>query len=126
MSAPPIAAVKVTPWRSGDHRGGVSSTAFGAPRVAMIPPATPIMPNALPRRAVRWLERPARAPTQHRPDPSGVVLDRIILKGVCKRSKRNQPEMALVTDMSGECRAGLTPHTVWYPTMPARPKVVTI
>lgn len=34
--------------------------------------------------------------------------------------------MALVTDMSGECRAGVTPHTVWYPTMPARPKVVTI
>lgn len=28
--------------------------------------------------------------------------------------------------MSGECRAGVTPHTVWYPTMPARPKVVTI
>lgn len=32
----------------------------------------------------------------------------------------------MVTDMSGECRAGVTPHTVWYPTMPARPKVVTI
>jgi hypothetical protein len=36
------------------------------------------------------------------------------------------PEMALVTDMSGEWRAGVTPHTVWYPTMPARPKVVII
>jgi hypothetical protein len=23
------------------------------------------------------------------------------------------PDMALVTDMSGECRAGVTPHTVW-------------
>ena len=23
-----------------------------------------------------------------------------------------RPEMALVTDMSGECRAGVTPHTV--------------
>ena len=34
--------------------------------------------------------------------------------------------MALVTDMSGECSAGVTPHTVWYPTMPARPNVVTI
>lgn len=34
--------------------------------------------------------------------------------------------MALVTDMRGEWRAGVTPHTVWYPTMPARPKVVTI
>lgn len=32
----------------------------------------------------------------------------------------------MVTDMSGECRAGVTPHTVWYPTMPARPNVVTI
>jgi hypothetical protein len=36
------------------------------------------------------------------------------------------PEMALVTDMSGEWRAGVTPHTVWYPTMPARPNVVII
>lgn len=34
--------------------------------------------------------------------------------------------MAFVTDMRGECRAGVTPHTVWYPTIPARPKVVTI
>lgn len=25
------------------------------------------------------------------------------------------PEIALVTDMRGECRAGVTPHTVWYP-----------
>jgi hypothetical protein len=24
-----------------------------------------------------------------------------------------RPEMALVTDMRGECRAGVTPHTVW-------------
>lgn len=32
----------------------------------------------------------------------------------------------MVTDMRGECRAGVTPHTVWYPTMPASPKVVTI
>lgn len=23
------------------------------------------------------------------------------------------PDTALVTDMSGECRAGTTPHTVW-------------
>ncbi len=23
------------------------------------------------------------------------------------------PEIAFVTDMSGECRAGVTPHTVW-------------
>lgn len=36
------------------------------------------------------------------------------------------PEMALVTDMRGECRAGVTPHTVWYPTIPPKPKVVTI
>jgi len=43
-----------------------------------------------------------------------------------RHPKHNLPEMALVTDMSGECKAGVTPHTVWYPTMPARPKVVTI
>ena len=24
-----------------------------------------------------------------------------------------RPEMAFVTDMRGECRAGVTPHTVW-------------
>lgn len=36
------------------------------------------------------------------------------------------PEMALVTDIRGECKAGVTPHTVWYPTIPAKPKVVTI
>ena len=27
------------------------------------------------------------------------------------------PEIALVTDMSGECRAGATPHTTLYPAM---------
>jgi hypothetical protein len=40
--------------------------------------------------------------------------------------RKNKPEIALVTDISGEWRAGVTPQTVWYPTMPARPKVVTI
>ena len=34
--------------------------------------------------------------------------------------------MAFVTDMRGECRAGVTPQTVWYPTIPDRPKVVII
>ena len=35
-----------------------------------------------------------------------------------------RPEMALVTDISGECSAGVTPHTVWYPQMEARPNLV--
>ena len=33
------------------------------------------------------------------------------------------PEMAFVTDMSGECRAGTTPQTVWYPETPASVKM---
>ena len=36
------------------------------------------------------------------------------------------PEIALVTDMRGECRAGVTPHTTLYPITPARENVVTI
>lgn len=35
------------------------------------------------------------------------------------------PEMALVTLMRGECRAGVTPQTVWYPQMLASPNLVT-
>ena len=30
----------------------------------------------------------------------------------------------MVTDIRGECKAGTTFHTVWYPTMQPRPKVV--
>lgn len=52
------------------------------------------------------------------------------LKTQCHKKLKSDmdswPEMALVTDMRGECRAGVTPHTVWYPTIPAKPKVVTI
>jgi len=36
------------------------------------------------------------------------------------------PEMALVTDMSGECSAGGTPSTAWKPARPASEKVVSI
>lgn len=36
------------------------------------------------------------------------------------------PEMALVTLISGECRAGITPHTLRYPIKPARPTVKTL
>lgn len=36
------------------------------------------------------------------------------------------PEIAFVTDMRGECKAGVTPHTVWYPTSPDKPNVVNI
>lgn len=34
--------------------------------------------------------------------------------------------MALVTDIKGECNAGVTPHTVWYPTIPDKLSVVSI
>ena len=34
--------------------------------------------------------------------------------------------MALVTDMSGECSAGLTLHTDWKPASVARPHLVTM
>ena len=37
-----------------------------------------------------------------------------------------KPEMALVTDMRGLCRAGDTPHTVWYPHTLASPNLVTM
>ena len=47
---------------------------FRPPSVAARPPATPIMPKALPRRAVPWVERPARAPTQHRPEPRYMIF----------------------------------------------------
>lgn len=33
------------------------------------------------------------------------------------------PEIALVTDMSGECKAGATPQTTRYPIKLARAKV---
>jgi len=36
------------------------------------------------------------------------------------------PEMALVTDMSGECSAGRTPLTAWKPASPASEKVVSM
>jgi len=39
-----------------------------APIVAAIPPETPIIPNALPKRAVGCVESPANAPTQQSED----------------------------------------------------------
>lgn len=36
------------------------------------------------------------------------------------------PDMALVTDIRGECSAGDTPHTVWYPQMLASPNLVSM
>src|ERR1700760_3344268 len=36
------------------------------------------------------------------------------------------PDMALVTLMSGECSAGVTPHTTRYPIKPANPVVKTL
>lgn len=53
-----------------------SGLGFRPPRVADRPPATPIMPSALPRRAVPWVERPARAPTQHRPEPKYMIFSK--------------------------------------------------
>ena len=37
-----------------------------------------------------------------------------------------KPEMAFVTLIRGLCRAGVTPHTVWYPQMLDRPNLVTM
>ena len=37
-----------------------------------------------------------------------------------------RPLMALVTLMRGECSAGVTPHTVWYPQMDASPNLATM
>lgn len=34
--------------------------------------------------------------------------------------------MAFVTDMRGEWSAGVTPHTVWYPTIPDKPNTVSM
>ena len=36
------------------------------------------------------------------------------------------PEIALVTDIRGEWRAGVTPQTTLYPITPAKEKVVTM
>mmetsp|Transcript_27848 Transcript_27848/g.31278 ORF Transcript_27848/g.31278 Transcript_27848/m.31278 type:complete len:210 (+) Transcript_27848:1512-2141(+) len=36
-----------------------------------------------------------------------------------------QPEIAFVTAINGECNAGATPHTTWYPARPARPNVAS-
>lgn len=44
------------------------------PRVAAKPPATPIIPKAFPRRAVPWVDKPARAPTQHSPEPRYITF----------------------------------------------------
>lgn len=44
-----------------------------APTVAAIPPDTPIMPRALPRREVGWVESPANAPTQQRDEARYVI-----------------------------------------------------
>jgi hypothetical protein len=36
------------------------------------------------------------------------------------------PDMAFVTDIRGECRAGATPQTVWYPQIEANPNLDSI
>jgi len=55
------------------------------------------------------------------------VLDGKRPPPICKRPPTAViPEMAFVTDMSGEWRAGVTPQTVWYPTMQPRPNVVVM
>lgn len=50
-----------------------SGEGFREPRVAAMPPATPIMPRALPRRLVPCEDSPANAPTQHIPDPRYII-----------------------------------------------------
>ena len=63
---PPVAMARDI-WDSSSGDG------FRAPSVAAMPPATPIMPRVLPRRLVRWAERPASAPTQHMPEPRYII-----------------------------------------------------
>lgn len=53
-----------------------SGEGLRAPRVAAMPPATPIMPRALPKRLVPCAERPASAPTQHMPEPKYIIWGR--------------------------------------------------
>lgn len=50
-----------------------SGEGLRAPRVAAMPPATPIMPREFPKRLVPCADRPARAPTQHRPEPKYII-----------------------------------------------------
>lgn len=65
-AVPPTAmAALIWPRSSGEG--------FRTPRVAAMPPATPIIPRALPRRAEDWVDRPPRAPTQHRPEPRYII-----------------------------------------------------
>lgn len=65
-AVPPTAmAAPIWPRSSGEG--------FRTPRVAAMPPATPIIPRALPRRAVDWVDRPPRAPTQQRPEPRYII-----------------------------------------------------
>lgn len=63
---PPVAIAKDI-WDSSSGEG------LREPRVAAMPPATPIMPKAFPRRLVPWADRPASAPTQHKPDPRYII-----------------------------------------------------
>jgi len=91
-------------WDSSSGEG------LRAPRVAAMPPATPIMPRTFPRR--RAPPPPSAPDPQQRSDLQG---DRRSDGQTVRRTDGQtvRPEMALVTDMRGECRAEVTPHTVW-------------
>lgn len=66
-SVPPVAMAR-------DICDSSSGEGLRAPRVAAMPPATPIMPRVFPNRLVPWAERPASAPTQHRPEPRYIIF----------------------------------------------------
>ena len=57
---------------------------------------------------------------KHRTAPSG---SRRRLESSSFRREQNSPEMAFVTAINGECSAGATPHTTWYPARPASANV---
>lgn len=75
---PPVAMAKDI-WDRSSGEG------LRAPRVAAMPPATPIIPRVFPKRLVRWAERPASAPTQHMPEPKYIIW--------CKKQTKTSLEL---------------------------------
>merc|ERR1719378_722884 len=58
--------------------------------------------------------------------PCAVFVGRVLPPMRSKPPAAVIPDTALVTDIKGEWRAGVTPQTTLYPITPAREKVVII
>mmetsp|Transcript_54734 Transcript_54734/g.155709 ORF Transcript_54734/g.155709 Transcript_54734/m.155709 type:complete len:202 (-) Transcript_54734:1117-1722(-) len=69
-----------------------------------------------------------KPPRMFTADTAVATAPRPLAIGSCAPAKRCMPpitvmpEIALVTDMRGVCRAWATPQTAWYPAAPARRK----